>query len=458
MTTDMAQKGSVARRLTLGFVLTALASVMLVGALLIGLLRLAAKESAFADLRVKGEAIAREPRLLERDPLPAVRVFRRAFGLSGVALYRLSANGELVFVGGYEVIAIDNLDAPALNAGRTQEGTAGPNLVFLARPVGNRGRVVAVLSRRATALPDVFGQIAGRLLIAGLAATVLAGLVGSWLARRISKPLKELATATANLAGGNLEQRVPVRSNDEIGTLAESFNRMAGELATSDGQQREFFLSISHELRTPLTAIQGYAEGIEDGTVDAALQKQAAGVIVEQTRRLARLVSDLLDLARIESHRFQVHLEETDVGDVLENIRQAFGPTAQEAGIDLSVPTSAGHVRADRDRLSQVLSNLVENALRYTPAGKRIALSSAEEDGVVAIRIADGGVGFEPGDLGRAFERQFLWEKYRAVRDVGTGLGLAITQELVLAMGGSVEARGAPGGGAEFVVRLPLAT
>lgn len=442
----------------MGFVLTALASVMLVGALLIGLLKLAAKESAFADLRVKADAIAREPRFLERDPLPAIRVFRRALGLSGVAFYRLSADGDLVLAAGSEVVPPDELDAAALGAGRIQEGSLDPNVVFLARPLGTRGRGVAVLSRTAAGVPDVFGQIAGRLIVAGLAATILAAFLGYWLARRISRPLKDLAAATSNIARGNLEQRVPVRSNDEIGTLAESFNRMAGELATSDRQQREFFLSISHELRTPLTAIQGYAEGIEDETVVGAKQKEAAGVIVEQTRRLARLVSDLLDLARIEAHRFEVHLEDTDVSDVLETIRQAFDPSSREAGVDLSVTSSAGDVVADRDRLSQVISNLVENALRYTPAGNGIRVSSAEEDGVVAIRIVDGGVGFEPGDLGRAFERQFLWEKYRAVRDVGTGLGLAITQELVHAMGGSVEARSAPGGGAEFVVRLPLAT
>lgn len=449
---------SLATRLTIGFVLTALATVVLVSVLLVGLLRLTSAAAALADLRRQANVIAREPRILEREPKPVIRVLVRSLGLSDAALYRVAPDRTLVRVAGSELVPVAELDVEALAEGEIVEGTLGgrPEVVFVARPLGGRATRVIVLSRRAGLVPGLPGDIAGRLVIAALGAIAFAAVFAFWLARRISRPMKDLAAAAAQIARGNFESRVAVSSSHEVGVVAQSFNTMAADLAAADERQREFFLEISHELRTPLTAIQGYAEAIEDGTVSGAKQIQAAEVIVRESRRVARLVSDLLDLAKLDAHRFQVSLDEVEIENALTAVKQAFAPKANEAGIEIRIGSSAGAVLADYDRLIQVLSNLVENALRYTPAKKQITLESAEAGGWAEIRVVDGGIGLEEEDLGRAFERQYLWKKYRGLRDVGTGLGLAISRELVQAMGGSVQAKNAAEGGAEFAIRLPI--
>lgn len=453
MSTEIRRRSSLTKRLAIAFILVALVSVILVGVALVGLLRLAATEAQLADLRRQSTAIARTPRLLERDPGQTFRLLRPALRLSGAALYRLSPEGRAVLVTGPEPVPIRDLDIAALAEGEALEGSVG-RLLYVASPVGNPPRGFLVLSSRVVPIPDVLGLIAGRLAWAAAVAISLAALLALILARRISRPMKKVAEAAAGIARGDFERRVEAESNDEIGVVAESFNRMAADLADADARQREFFLSISHELRTPLTAIQGYAEAIEDGTISGGKHKEAAQVIVSEAKRLTRLVSDVLDLARIDVSRFEVSMEVVDVSIVLQAVRSSFVRSAEDAGIDLEVKSPGGSLHGDQDRVIQVLSNLVENALRYTPVGGRIVLSSKQADGWVQIKVTDGGVGFEPEDLGRAFDRQYLWQKYRGVRDVGTGLGLAISRELVEAMGGSVEAANSPNGGAEFAVRL----
>ncbi|HLF69599.1 MAG TPA: HAMP domain-containing sensor histidine kinase, partial [Actinomycetota bacterium] len=281
--------------------------------------------------------------------------------------------------------------------------------------------------------------------------------VASFVARRITSPLRDLAAAAADVATGDFAARVEVSSDDEVGVVAASFNKMASELGDADRLQREFFLSISHELRTPLTAIQGYAEAIEDGTVSGQQGKEAAGVIIGESKRLNRLVSDVLDLARLDAKRFTVHLEELDVRTVLQRLQQAFAQKASESGVAVEIEAADMTVKADSDRLIQVLSNLVENGMRYTPTDGRIRVSATPEGSRCRFDVVDGGPGLDPADFRRAFDRQYLWGKYRGVRDVGTGLGLAITKELVEAMGGEVSSTNDAQGGARFSVLLPLA-
>lgn len=447
-------RSSIRAKLAIAFIVTALVSIVLVALGIIGLLRFTSDEIALTTLRRQADRLAAQPKVLMRERAAGGS---RALGLEGTdyAIYQF-AGGELVVEEGGEIVAASDLDAERLSAGRAVEGRIsgdGSASVYVARPLGGRGRVL-VLTREVRLAPELVRAISTRFLVAALIAIVIAAGVAFFLAGRISRPLRNMARAVRDVARGEFERRVPVESTDEIGVVAGAFNYMASELGEADRRQREFFLSISHELRTPLTAIQGYAEAIEDGTAGPDRQKEAARVIAGESRRLARLVSDLLELARIDAKRFEVSMEEVEVDIVLTATQQAFAPKAEEAGVGIHVESKGGTVRADHDRLMQVLSNLTENALRYTPAGKRIVLSSKIEDGWAGIRVTDGGLGFEAGDLARAFERQFLWGKYRGLREVGTGLGLAITKELVEAMGGSVEALNAPGGGAEFLVRL----
>jgi signal transduction histidine kinase len=225
---------------------------------------------------------------------------------------------------------------------------------------------------------------------------------------------------------------------------------MAEKLARARAAERDFLLSVSHELKTPLTAIRGYAEGAAEGALDAT---EAATTIVREARRLERLVQDLLELARLNRSEFAVHRETIDLAAVAREAVRRYEPQANAFGIALEADTNGGApARGDADRALQVVSNLVENALRVTPAGGsvRVAVEPGE------LRVEDTGPGLTPDELPRAFERFFLYSRYGAERKVGTGLGLAIVRQLTERMGGHVSVESEPGR-TRFVVVLPSA-
>lgn len=305
-----------------------------------------------------------------------------------------------------------------------------------------------VLTRPANVRSSDWGPYLAILLVAGAGGGLVAVGLSFFLARRISRPLRQVSDAGRRLAAGELDTRVPVESRDELGVLASSFNEMAEQLAIARETERGFLMSVSHELKTPLTAIRGYAEALGDG---ATTPEEAAAVIGREADRLERLVRDLLDLAKLDQRQFSVAREPLDLIDVVREVEHRHAARAGEFGVALSVDAD-GPARAigDRDRMVQVVSNLVENALRFTPAGGRVVIGASE--GLVTVE--DTGPGLAPEDLPHAFDRLFLHERYRADRPVGSGLGLAIVKELVQAMGGTVSVRSEPGAGAVFRIRL----
>jgi two-component system sensor histidine kinase BaeS len=227
---------------------------------------------------------------------------------------------------------------------------------------------------------------------------------------------------------------------------------MAEELGKARDAERAFLLSVSHELKTPLTAIRGHAEGLSEEVLTPV---EAGGVISREAMRLERLVRDLLDLARLNHRRgFSVERADVDLGEVVQETALRYEAQARVYDIELSASAEPGsRALGDHDRLLQVLSNLVENALRITPPGGSVAVK-AEPGRLV---VADTGPGLDAAELPHAFDRFYLYDRYASARKVGTGLGLAIVKELVDAMGGSVEVRSTKGGGTTFVVRLPAA-
>ena len=236
-----------------------------------------------------------------------------------------------------------------------------------------------------------------------------------------------------------------------MAALAASFNQMADELERTKEAEQAFLLSVSHELKTPLSSIRGHGEALLDGVLDVPT---AAGVVVSESKRLDRLVRDLLDLGRLNQRSFTVTLQTVDLGDVVQDALCRHQVAAQNVGVEL-VGKSDGAVLATADpgRVLQVLSNLIENAVRSTPAGGSVVVSATAG----ALTVADTGPGLASDDLPRAFERFFLYSRYAAHRAVGTGLGLAIVKELTEAMGGSVTVASTPGVGTTFTVRLPEA-
>jgi len=324
----------------------------------------------------------------------------------------------------------------------------GEDLFFAARRVTGR-KAPFVLLRPKSVTTARWTPYVYSLLLAALVGGALAALVAFILARRIARPVHRVANASRSLARGERPDPVPVEGAAELATLATAFNDLAEQLARAREAERNFLLSVSHELKTPLTAIRGYAEAVQDGAIDA---REAATTVAQEAARLERLVHDLLDLARMNRTDFSVHSSEIDLAEVAEEAVRRYQPQAHAFGVTLSASSDGpAPAIADADRVLQVISNLVENALRLTPPRGEVRVVAAEPG---TLRVEDTGPGLEPDDQTHAFERFYLHERYGKERTVGTGLGLAIVKELTEAMGGSVSVASEPGRRTTFTVRF----
>ena len=287
------------------------------------------------------------------------------------------------------------------------------------------------------------------LALGGLAGAVLAAVAALLLARALARPMQRVAEASRRVGADLVPEHVPETGATELQTLARSFNEMAEQLRRARDAERSFLLSTSHELKTPLTAIRGYAEALDEGAVSV---EDAVTTIRLEAARLERLVRDLLDLARMNKAEFSFQPEALDLSEVAGEVVRRYEQQARAFGIRLEASTNGpAPAHADHDRVLQVVSNLVENALRLVPSGGGIRVA-AEPGG---LRVEDTGPGLQQDELGRAFERFFLYERYGKERPVGTGLGLAIVKQLVEGMGGSVAVESDPGRLTQFTVRLP---
>jgi two-component system sensor histidine kinase BaeS len=366
-----------------------------------------------------------------------------------VALLPLAHLGTLrpFLVRQHERLVVAPLGRPSkfLPSGRAGSGTIsvdGKVWFYAARPVARKALVL--LRPRGTRAWRPY--LEGLLVAAGIG-LALAAVVSLLLARRISRPVRRVAAATERLAAGDAPGPVPAEGAAELASLAESFNHMATELEHARDAERAFLLSVSHELKTPLTAVLGYAEGLADGTI---APDAAGATIAKEGARLDRLVRDLLDLARMNRREFSVRREDVDLAEIAAECLHRHEPQAHAFGIDLVLDADGASATGDADRLVQALSNLVENALRVTPAGGTVRIVA--RNGTLAVE--DDGPGLRPDEVPHAFERFYLYSRYAASRAVGTGLGLAIVDELARAMGGAVEVRSAPGR-TRFSIRLP---
>jgi two-component system sensor histidine kinase BaeS len=287
------------------------------------------------------------------------------------------------------------------------------------------------------------------LLLAALAGVAFAAALSLLVARSITQPIRRVAAATRALAAGQRQEPLSTGGTTELASLAEAFNNMTEQLAASREAERDFLLSVSHELKTPLTAIRGYSEGLSDGAFES---DEAARVISLEASRLERLVRDLLDLARMNRSEFSVRREPVDLAEVAREAVRRYEVSAREFGVALAAAGEETWVKADSDRVLQVASNLVENALRETPAGGSVTVRAAAPGRLI---VADTGSGIPPEDVPRAFERFYLYDKIGSKdRPVGSGLGLAIVRQLVTAMGGQVRVEsGADGTTFEVALR-----
>ncbi|AWN24165.1 two-component sensor histidine kinase [Deinococcus irradiatisoli] len=309
------------------------------------------------------------------------------------------------------------------------------------------------LSRAERIRRDLLTNLLWAITISGVTAV----FIGALLARLISRPVDEVSRAAQQVAGGNLAARARQwPGNLELINLTRNFNRMAGSLDTLERERRDMIADIAHELRTPLAVVQARLDAFEDQVLEPTPQELA--LVSMQIGLLTRLVSDLRTLSLADAGRLPLQLAPLDLSALSLRISQSFASKAQAADIrlDLQLPDEELPVQGDRDRLGQVLVNLLENALRYTPAGGQVTVSAGRRQGQAVLSVCDSGPGFPAGSEQQVFTRFFRADQSRTRDSGGTGLGLAIVAALVGAHGGAVQARNAQGGGAEVEVCLPL--
>jgi two-component system OmpR family sensor kinase len=352
---------------------------------------------------------------------------------------------------------------------KTVEWRTGETRTFEFRPPGFNRTYLAVLqpmrlapgsspfgalivATPKTQITSDLGPLAERLGLAFIGGIVVAGLLGWYFSRRITRPVLALSQATDEITRGHYDVAVPeVPGRGEIDHLAERFREMASRLGEAEQQERNFLMSVSHELRTPLTAIRGHVEALREGiAADPESQAASLDMIANETTRLERLVGDVLDLAKLEAHRFTLLTEEVDMERLCEQAYAAFGEEARRRGIDYEKRFDANPtIVSDGDRVLQIISNLLSNAFRWTPNGGRVELELAAANGRVSVAVDDTGPGITSAERDRIF-RPF-WSR----DDSGTGLGLAIAHELAAALGGRIELESQPGSGSRFELVLP---
>ena len=312
-----------------------------------------------------------------------------------------------------------------------------------------------IVAKPETELREQWLTLFGRLALALAVGIALGGVLFLWLSRRLTEPVRVLTRATEEVAAGRYDVEIPeARGGDEIALLSERFRGMVAQLAEAEQLKRSFLMSVSHELRTPLTAIRGHVEALREGIVSEPEQVRVSlDIVAAETDRLERLVGDVLDLAKLQAHRFTVRHEEVDLERVLDQAYGAFSEEARRREIDyrLSGVDAAPVIVSDGDRVLQVITNLLSNAFRWTPDGGRIELQLESSNGTVSVDVLDTGPGVPPAQQRRIFEA------FVSQDADGTGLGLPIARELAVALGGGIEMQSESGAGSRFRLVLPRA-
>ena len=451
------RRGTLAGRITALCVAIAVVTGLLAGGLAISLIRSAGSSTARHTLSQIADATAAS---IDRSVsgVIAERRAKRVLAVLGIHYGEFDTSGAVI---GDSLVtaALSPADLVALRAGHGVSAARkikGEQVYIEARDADGQG--IVLVQPRSAATADGSAAIR-RTLLAILIGVGVAALLGGLLARRLAGPLRRTAAAAHALASGRRDVQLQSDGPAEVAEVADAISYLSQALGQSEARQREFLMSVSHDLRTPLTAITGYAESLASGVVPPDDAAAAGGVILDESRRLERLVGDLLDLARLGAQDFRVEIAPVELLDLARGAATVWGPRCEAAGVEFRLEGAPIWAATDAARVRQILDGLLANALRVTPAGRPIVLSVHPEahgaGGTAVAEVRDGGPGLTDDDLGVAFDRGELYRRYRGIRQVGTGLGLAIVHGLVARLGGSIEAGHAAEGGARFTVRLP---
>jgi signal transduction histidine kinase len=382
-------------------------------------------------------------------------------GPPGVTIVRVSPQG--VVESGTPPVPLPRITDGMVHVGLTPSSTYNYAVV----PVVENGvvtqMVFALRPRPPTTLVARLGDTLGfllsvwwRFLLAGALAGAVALLLARWIARGMTKPLRDMAAAARRMEVGDYSVRVTTRSRDEVGQLANAFNRMSGELENLEQTRRELVANVSHELKTPIAAIRAHLENLLDGVEQP--NPRTLEVMLAQSERLGRLVEQLLDLSRLESGEVPLQRESVPVAALVARVISEISVSRAASDVTLRAEVGDGvlPMDADPERLHQVLFNLVDNAVRFTPPGGEVVVAARPLGGAVEVSVRDTGVGIADEHLPRLFERFYRVDASRSREDGGTGIGLAIARSVVEAHGGHIRAASELGRGSVFTFDIPV--
>ncbi|MGG6432305.1 ATP-binding protein [Anoxybacillus sp. D401a] len=359
---------------------------------------------------------------------------------------------------------ISETERQQLLAGKTvtkkgYEQTFDRQIVGIIIPLLDEHRLMGILYLYVplASIEDVLERIQMFVMIGGSLFLFITVFVGRKIAMHFTKPLQHMQQAAYRVSQGDFSVHVNVETEDEIGQLAKAFNQMAHALAKEDERKKEFLANVSHELRTPLSYVKGYSEALLDGVVeDEEQQKKYMKLIHREASRMQRLVRDLLDLAQLEG-TYPLVRTPFSIAQLIEETIEKYEPLLQEKDIHLSLDIDHDLVvDGDPDRIEQVLQNLLDNALRYTPSGGNISLHTVNKHPMCELVISDSGQGMSKQDIERLGERFFRTDRSRSREHGGTGLGIAIVKQIVKLHGGSIRFESEQGKGTTVYVQLPL--
>ena len=379
---------------------------------------------------------------------------------AGITIVRTSTDGHVIG----QAPAVQLPGDPDLMAHAGVSGT----IEYAVAPVIDNGQVTQlVYALHPAPATGLFGRVGDtfhflsefwwQFLLAGALASLIALIMARWLARGMTQPLRDMAQAAHRMEQGDYAVRVHTTSRDEVGQLAAAFNRMSGELENLERSRRDLVANVSHELKTPITAIRAHLENLLDGVERP--DPETLEIMLTQSERLGRLVEQLLDLSRLESGEVPLHREAVPLAPLVSLVVSEIqvGRPDRAVTLDSRISDELPSVDADRERMHQVLFNLVDNAVRFTPPGGEVTVSAQRHNGMVQVAVADTGVGISPEHLPRLFERFYRVDPARSREDGGTGIGLAIARSVVEAHGGHIRAESELGKGSTFTFDLPVA-
>ncbi|HIY04205.1 MAG TPA: HAMP domain-containing histidine kinase [Candidatus Anaerotignum merdipullorum] len=360
----------------------------------------------------------------------------------------------------YEELVQGVLDGNVVSLETGSSSVFGTSMLIVGYPIAE-GQLTGIFMCRS--LPEIQVSLNEmyRVIFFSLAVSFfLTTLVGFWTSRRMAEPLMDMNRAVKEIAGGNLEKRVEVTGNDEIGQLGESFNHMAESLENIEKTRRAFIANVSHDLRSPLTSIQGFLTAMLDGTIPPEKQERYLKIVLEESQRLSRLAEGIVDMSRAQDSKIVLEMTSFDLNEVIRENSAVLEPQLQEKGLSVKVSFAAKEtmVYADQDKISRVLHNLMSNAIKFSRENGTIEIETTfSGKNKVLVSIRDHGAGISEEDQKYIFDRFYKADATRNQDKTGAGLGLSIVREFVQAHGETVAVKSKVGEGSAFVFSLKLA-